>query len=340
MLHYALIRQLLFKLEPERAHQLTLWLLRQSGRLPLLKKLQGPVKSSPCEIMGLHFANRVGLAAGLDNNGVAIDALGQLGFGFLEIGGVTPRPQPGNPKPRLFRLISDHALINRMGFPNLGVDNVVENLKRRVYSGVMGINITKNKETPLEKASEDYLYCLQRVYPFVDFITLNISSPNTPGLRELQTQAYLSDLLSTVKTEQHRLAERHKKYVPLVVKVSPDLQTDDLNQLAATLESQKIDGVIATNTTLSRPALSSASKDEGGGLSGRPLTSLSTEIVRQLYERLPKHIPIIALGGIMSVEDAIAKREAGAQLVQLYTGLIYEGPQLIADIACNSAFSA
>jgi dihydroorotate dehydrogenase len=338
MINYTLIRKILFKLDPELAHALTMFILRQRAKLNRVGGLVGPVERSPCEVMGLTFSNRIGCAPGFDKDGDNIEALGQLGFGFLEVGGVTARAQPGNPKPRLFRLVADEALINRMGFNNRGVDYLVENLKRRKYQGVVGVNIAKNKETALEKAAEDYVYCMQRVYAFCDFMTINISSPNTPGLRELQNQNYLSQLLSTVKIQQQRLSDQHKKYVPLVVKLAPDLDDAALTLITTTLENQKIDGVIATNTTLSRPPLISPDRNESGGLSGKPLTSLSTEIISKLYERLPKTIPIIAVGGIMSAEDAIAKRQAGAQLVQLYSGLIYHGPQLIADIAKRSEF--
>lgn len=334
-MNYPFIRQLLFKLDPEQAHALTMSMLRFLTQLNVAKHFFASVPSSPCEVMGLQFANRIGCAPGLDKDGYNIDALGQLGFGHLEAGGVTARPQPGNPKPRLFRLVEDEALINRMGFNNNGVDRAVENLKRRKYRGIVGINIAKNKDTPLDKAVDDYIYCIERVYAHVDFMTINISSPNTPGLRELQNQNYLADLLAAVKEKQLRLSDQHKKYVPLVVKLSPELDDEQLTTMAATIASQKIDGVIATNTSLSRPPLVSSHRDEAGGLSGKPISSLSTEIIRKLYERLPKTIPIIAVGGIMTPEDAIAKRQAGAQLVQVYTGLIYQGPQLIVDIAKN-----
>jgi len=338
MLSYPIIRQLLFKLDPERAHALTLFLLRQLSHFNKIQSLLPPLDNDPCEVMGLSFPNRLGGAPGLDKNAENIDTLGQLGFGHIEVGGVTPRPQAGNPKPRLFRLLADEALINRMGFNNRGVDHAVEYLKRRQYKGIIGINIAKNKDTPLDKSAEDYVYCLKKVYPYVDFFTINISSPNTPGLRELQNPAYLSDLLATVKEQQLRLSDQHKKYVRLVVKLSPDLDDLQLAEVAATVESQKIDGVVATNTTLSRPDLISAESQEAGGLSGKPLRTLSTEMVRKLYDLLPKTIPIIAVGGVMSAQDAIAKREAGAQLVQIYTGLIYYGPQLIAEILNNHHF--
>lgn len=340
MLRYPLIRQLLFKLDPERAHAVTLFLLRQLSYFNRIKSLLPPLENDPCEVMGLTFANRLGGAPGLDKDAQNIDALGQLGFGHIEVGGVTPRPQPGNPKPRLFRLLADEALVNRMGFNNRGVDHAVEYLKRRRYKGIIGINIAKNKDTPLDQSADDYVYCLKKVYPYVDFFTINISSPNTPGLRELQNQAYLSDLLSTVKEQQLRLSDQYKKYVRLVVKLSPDLDDLQLTEVATTIESQKIDGVIATNTSLSRPALMSPESKEAGGLSGKPLGHLSTEMVRKLYDLLPKTIPIIAVGGVMSAEDAIAKRQAGAQLVQIYTGLIYQGPQLVADIINHPEFKS
>ncbi len=340
LINYHLVRRFLFKLEPERAHSLTLFILRQLARFNQVKRFTAPLKDDPCEVMGICFANRLGGAPGLDKNAQNIDALGQLGFGHLEVGGVTPRPQPGNPKPRLYRLPADEAVINRMGFNNAGVDKAVEYLKCRQYKGVVGINIAKNRDTPLDKSAEDYVYCVKRVYPYVDFMTINISSPNTPGMRDLQNQAYLADLLVTVKDEQQRLADQYKKYVPLVVKISPDLDDTQLAEVAGTLVSQKIDGVIATNTTLSRPPLVSPQSKEAGGLSGKPLGSLSTEIVRKLYGLLPKTIPIIAVGGIMSPEDAIAKRRAGAQLVQIYTGLIYHGPPIISAIMNHPDFIA
>lgn len=340
MFSYPLIRQLLFKLDPERAHAVTLFMLRQLARFNKVSSLLPALQNDPCEVMGLTFSNRLGGAPGLDKDAENIDALGQLGFGHLEVGGVTPRPQPGNPKPRLFRLLEDEGLINRMGFNNRGVDQAVEYLKRRDYQGVIGINIAKNKETPLDKSADDYVYCLKKVYPHVDFFTINISSPNTPGLRELQNQAYLADLLATVKEQQLRLSDQHKKYVRLVVKLSPDLDDVQLAEVATTIASQNIDAVIATNTSLSRSGLISPASKEAGGMSGKPLRDISTEMIRKLYAILPKNIPIIAVGGIMSAEDAIAKRQAGAQLVQIYTGLIYRGPQLIAEILNDPQFRA
>jgi dihydroorotate dehydrogenase len=334
-MNYSFIRPLLFKLEPEKAHSLTMFILRALAQLKATKLFFEKIPPSPCEVMGLRFENRIGCAPGLDKNGYNIDALGQLGFGHLEVGGITPLSQPGNPRPRLFRLVEDEAIINRYGFNNIGVDAVVQNLKRRKYRGIVGINIGKNKDTPLDKAAEDYNYCIERVYPYVDFMTINISSPNTPGLRELQNANYLADLLKAVKDKQQALADQYQKYVPLAVKLSPDLSEDELRTMASTIASQKIDAVIATNSTLSRPALISPYQNESGGLSGKPLTELSTKIIQQLYQCLPKTIPIIAVGGIMCPEDAIAKLKAGAQLVQIMTGLIYQGPRLIVDIAKN-----
>ncbi len=334
-MNYHFLRQCLFKLDPERAHAVSFNLLKVLSQLKITSCFLGSVPASPCEIMGLRFPNRIGSAAGWDKNADYIDVLGELGFGHIEVGGVTPRPQVGNPKPRLFRLIEDQALINRMGFNNAGVDYVVEKLKKRKegkYRGIVGINIAKNRETPLEKAAEDYNYCIERVYSHVDFMTINISSPNTPGLRELQNQTYLANLLAAVKDKQQRLAEQNNKYVPLVVKLSPDLDDEQLSSMVATISAQKMDGVIATNTSLSRPKLISPLKDEQGGLSGKPLMTLSTEIIRKLVQALPSSIPVIAVGGIMSAEDALAKYQAGAQLVQVFTGLVYEGPQLIVEI--------
>jgi len=283
--------------------------------------------------MGLKFQNPVGLAAGLDKNGDYIDALGSLGFGFIEIGTVTPRPQPGNPKPRLFRLPEAEAIINRMGFNNKGVDYLIEQVKKRRYQGVLGINIGKNFDTPIEKAVDDYLYCLQKVYPEADYITVNISSPNTPGLRALQHGELLKSLINRLKSEQFVLREQYDRYVPVALKIAPDLDAQEIQEMAAIFNELKIDALIATNTTSSRDGVERLShSQEQGGLSGRPIFKSSTEIMHAFRQQLDPKIPVIGVGGISSAEDAREKFSAGADLVQIYSGLIYLGPNLIKKI--------
>lgn len=324
---YALIRTLLFLLPPEMAHDLSLTILNYLPRCFFKKKVR-----KPFELWGLHFPNRVGLAAGLDNNGDYIPALDKLGFGFIELGGVTPKPQRGNPKPRLFRLKRDKALINRMGFHNKGVDYLVHKLKTSQFDGVLGVNIAKNKDTPNEKAVDDYLYCMTRIYPFVSYITVNVSSPNTPGLRQLQHGELLVALFKRLKSEQQRLTAETKKYVPMLVKLAPDLSDEELIQTATLLEEVGIDGFVFTNTSLSREGLSDkALSSEAGGLSGAPLFEKATSKLMLLSSKTS--LPIIGLGGIMSVENAKEKKAKGASLVQLYSGLIYQGPGLINAIA-------
>lgn len=322
---YKLIRPLLFLLPPETAHFVTLNLLRFSPGF-LAKKID----DRPCQVMGLIFPNRIGLAAGFDNNGDYIDALAKLGFGFLEVGGVTPHAQMGNTKPRLFRLIDQEALINRMGFANKGVDYLVERLKSMRYRGIIGVNIAKSLDTPLENAFADYQYCITKVYPYVSYITVNVSSPNTPGLRELQRGERFDTLLSQLKNLQLKLQQQQQRYVPLVIKISPDEDPSTLKNMAASLLRHAIDGVIATNTTLSRESLQHPLVKEKGGLSGKPLSARATTVVTQLHHELGGKIPIIALGGIMTASDAAEKFAAGASLIQIYTGLIYAGPSLIA----------
>jgi dihydroorotate dehydrogenase len=319
---YKLIRPLLFCMPPEVAHDVTLGLLKFSYKF--LNLFPKP-KSSPRTVMGLYFPNSVGLAAGLDKSGDYIDALAALGFGFIEIGTVTPQPQPGNPKPRIFRYPKQNAIINRMGFNNKGCDYLVERLKKMSYTGILGINIGKNSNTPIERAVDDYLYCWQRVAPYASYITINISSPNTKGLRELQRDDLLQPLLKTLKAEQ----AKQVRYVPLVVKIAPDLTSEELTTLAEILLQEKVDGVIATNTTLSRIGVDST---EAGGLSGQPLTNLATTTIQQLKQILGTQIPIIASGGILTANDAKAKLATGAVLVQLYTVLIYNGSSLINSI--------
>ncbi len=332
---YSSLRTLLFQLDPETAHDWTLLLLRQAFNSPL-GKLGGliplPRPTAPRRVMGLDFPNPVGLAAGLDKNGECIRAWQALGFGFIEIGTVTPRPQSGNPKPRMFRLPAARALINRMGFNNKGVDYLVEQVRRSGYKGVLGINIGKNADTPIERATDDYLIGLRKVYPWASYVAANISSPNTPGLRDLQYGAALDRLLEALKTEQRRLAEEHGRYVPLAIKIAPDLADEDLAAVGQALLRHEIDAVIATNTTFSRTGVESLPHaDQAGGLSGAPLRDRSTAVVRQLADILGGNMPIIAVGGILSGADAAAKIAAGASLVQLYTGFIYRGPELVCE---------
>jgi len=327
---YALIRHLLFLLDAEVSHNLSLDLLGAAERLKLLPLFSSPDIADPVELMGLTFPNPVGLAAGLDKNGDYFNALGQLGFGFVEIGTVTPKPQQGNPKPRLFRLPEHNAIINRMGFNNRGVDYLLEQVKQRRYGGILGINIGKNKTTPEEDALSDYTLAMQKVYCLADYITVNISSPNTPGLRQLQFGDPLNRLLEGLKETQRELADTTGRYVPVVLKIAPDMDPDDIQSIAHSLLRFDIDGVIATNTTIGRNAVAdSPLADEMGGLSGAPLTDLSTQVVTQLRAALGEAFPIIGVGGINQGIDAAEKIAAGANLVQIYSGFIYHGPQLI-----------
>lgn len=330
---YPLIKPLLFNLDPEVSHDLTLKSLKWAAHGPSCLLGGKPAECTPRQLMGLTFPNPVGLAAGLDKNGAYIDGLAALGFGFIEIGTVTPRPQPGNPKPRLFRIPQAEGIINRFGFNNLGVDNLIENVKREKYKGILGINIGKNFDTPNERATDDYLICLRKVYPYASYIVVNISSPNTKNLRQLQERDALAGLLAALKAEQAKLAEEHGRYVPIAVKIAPDLEAEQVGEIAALLLEYKMDGVIATNTTLSREAITGLPHaEEAGGLSGAPVKSKSTAVIRQLAEHLHGQIPIIGVGGILSGEDAQEKIDAGASLVQVYSGLIYRGPRLVSDI--------
>jgi dihydroorotate dehydrogenase len=327
---YKLVRPFLFMLDPERAHGLALRYLEWRGQHAHPK----PIEHNPIELMGLRFPNRVGLAAGFDKNGVAIPGLASLGFGHLEIGTVTPLPQQGNPRPRIFRLSDHQAVINRMGFPNEGVNALVERLKQLPERPILGINLGKNKDTPNEDAVNDYVLGLQKVYPYADYITINISSPNTPQLRELQAAAALQDLLTTLKNMQSLLSHEHQRYVPLVVKVAPDLDPDQIAEMAQILVSTEMDGLIATNTTLSRAGVENSRHGaQTGGLSGAPLAQHATSIIREFRKHLGPAFPIIGVGGILSVKDAQDKLDAGAQLVQLYSGLVYAGPDLVAQVA-------
>lgn len=335
-MYYPFVRKALFQLDPERAHEFTFQQLRRITGTPFEALVRQKVPAKPVNCMGLTFKNPLGLAAGLDKDGECIDALGAMGFGSIEIGTVTPRPQPGNDKPRLFRLVDAEGLINRMGFNNLGVDNLIENVKKAHYDGVLGINIGKNKDTPVEQGKDDYLICMDKIYPYAGYIAINISSPNTPGLRTLQYGEALDDLLIAIKNKQNDLQKIHQKYVPIAVKIAPDLSEEELIQVADSLVRHNIDGVIAANTTLDRSLVQGMKNcDQTGGLSGRPLQLKSTEIIRRLSQELNGRLPIIGVGGIDSVIAAREKIAAGATLVQIYSGFIFKGPPLIKEIVSN-----
>ncbi len=331
---YSLLRPLLFALDAETAHEMTLSVVRQlnsAGLLPARKTAGRQVQA-----MGLIFPNPVGLAAGLDKNGECIEVWGKLGFGFVEVGTVTPRAQPGNPKPRLFRLPEMQALINRFGFNNHGVDALLRNVAAAKFKGILGINIGKNFDTPIEHATDDYLICLDKVYSSASYVAVNISSPNTANLRQLQGAAELDALLGALKARQAALADQHGRYVPLVLKIAPDLDDAQIVNIAAALRRHRIDGVIATNTTLSRAGVENMPQaKEGGGLSGAPLFDQSTAVLKKLARALANELPIIGVGGISDGVGARAKIDAGATLVQIYTGLIFRGPGLVGE--CISA---
>lgn len=328
---YKLLRDALFLLPAETSHHLALDSLKLLGKTGLLgKPVALPGKA--VRVMGIDFPNPVGLAAGLDKNGEYIEALAALGFGFVEIGTVTPRPQPGNPKPRLFRLPEAQGIINRMGFNNHGIDYLLENVRKARYQGILGINIGKNFDTPVEKAVDDYLIGLRKAYPHAHYITVNISSPNTPGLRKLQYGDELKNLLHTLREEQAKLAQQHGRYVPVAIKVAPDLTGAEIRDMAAVFSAVGIDALIATNTTLDKSSVQGLHHaDEQGGLSGGPLTQQATEVIRQFRADLDSRIPLIGVGGIMSGKDAQTKLEAGASLVQVYSGFIYRGPKLVRE---------
>ncbi len=327
---YSLLRPLLFNLNPETAHSLTLGALKNAHRFGLLAN--HTVTCQHRNIMGLNFPNSIGLAAGLDKNGEHINTLATLGFGFIEIGTTTPRPQTGNQRPRVFRIPQASAIINRLGFNNHGVDELIINVKRSNYKGVLGINIGKNADTPIENAVDDYLICLRKVYCYASYVAINISSPNTLNLRQLQDNKALDYLLDTLKIEQKKLSDQHGKYTPLVVKIAPDLETLQIQTISNLLIKHRIDGVIATNSTLSRTGVENLPyAKETGGLSGAPLTQRANKIIRQLHGILQGAMPIIGVGGVMSAIDAKEKMDAGASLVQIYTGLIYRGPSLIRE---------
>jgi dihydroorotate dehydrogenase len=335
---YSVLRRILFCLPTETSHHLSLAsvsLLQKCGLSGLFTK---SVASAPRTVMGIEFPNPVGLAAGLDKDAKHINGLSALGFGFIEVGTVTPKAQPGNPQPRLFRLPEAEAIINRMGFNNLGLDHLLEQVKASKFKGVLGINIGKNKDTPAENAVDDYLLGLRAVYPHASYVTVNLSSPNTPGLRDLQFGQPLIDLLAALKTAQLALAEQYGRYVPMAVKIAPDMAEDDIRRVAEVFVEQGIDGVIATNTTIARDAVAGlAHGDEAGGLSGKPVRDSSTKVIRILADALQGRLPLIGVGGISDGESAAEKIAAGASLVQIYTGFIYRGPALIAEAAAAIA---
>jgi len=334
---YALARPFLFGLDPEEAHDLTLAALARIQRTPLIAMIARPCVRDPVTVAGLTFPNRVGLAAGLDKNARCIDGLAAFGFGFIEVGTVTTKPKPGNPKPRMFRIPQAQALVNRLGFNNAGLETLVANVRRSRYrarGGILGINIGKNAATPIERAVEDYVTGLEAVYAHADYVAVNISSPNTANLRSLQSGDALDGLLGSLQERRRALAARHGRDVPMFVKIAPDLDTAQIAEIARALRAHAIQGVIATNTTLDREAVHGmAHAQETGGLSGAPLRDRSNRIVRELRAALGPRYPIIGVGGILSGDDARAKLDAGADLVQIYTGLIYRGPELVGEVA-------
>lgn len=331
---YQLVRPVLFRLDAEVAHHVTLAGLRWAERAGLAALLSPPPGGTPVRVMGLDFPNRVGLAAGLDKAGNCVDGLGALGFGHLEVGTITPRPQPGNPRPRLFRLVERNAVINRMGFNNPGLDRALSNIAGRKWRGVLGFNIGRNFDTPNERAADDYLAGLRGAAGRADYVAVNISSPNTKGLRDLQQEDALRHLLRSLKDEQDRLAQQSGAYTPLALKIAPDLEPDHAKTLAALFLAEKIDAVIAANTTLSREGVADlVTARESGGLSGAPVREKSTALLRLLKSEVGDALPLIGVGGILSAADAREKLEAGASLIQLYTGLIFRGPALVAETA-------
>ncbi|PJG86476.1 quinone-dependent dihydroorotate dehydrogenase [Conservatibacter flavescens] len=333
---YPLIKKALFAFEAEKAHELSIAFLKLAGNSPIkcvMQKWLACPQGVPKMVMGIPFKNPIGLAAGADKNGEAINGFAAMGFGFIEVGTVTPLAQDGNPRPRQFRVLEAEGIINRNGFNNHGVDQLVENVKKARFDGTLGINIGKNTFTSVENGKSDYIFCLNKVYNYADYITINISSPNSPGLRQLQYGEALDDLLAGIKARQQELAIQYNKYVPLAVKIAPDLTEAELVQIADTLRRHKMDGVIATNTTISRDSVQGfMHAEQQGGLSGKPLQHKSTEIIARLYQELKGEIPIIGSGGIDSVENGQEKIAAGAELLQLYSGLIYHGPALIKQL--------
>ncbi|PKG53873.1 quinone-dependent dihydroorotate dehydrogenase [Halomonas sp. MES3-P3E] len=330
---YNLARSLFFRVDPETSHGMALGALEVLHRVGGVARLFGRRVDDPIELMGLRFANRVGLAAGLDKNADHLDALGALGFGFVEVGTVTPKAQPGNPKPRLFRLAQHEAIINRFGFNNKGVEHLIAQVKQRHYDGIVGINIGKNLTTPVEQALDDYLVCLDAVHPYADYVAVNVSSPNTPGLRTLQFGEQLDALLGPIRTRASELNHQSGRSVPLLIKIAPDMSEEEVALMAESIARNALDGVIATNTTVSRAGMEGEPQaEEAGGLSGKPVFEASNRVIRQLREHLPQ-LPIIGVGGIDSAAAAQAKIAAGADLVQLYSGLIYQGPRLVGECA-------
>jgi len=333
---YRIMRSFLFMLNPEKAHDVSIKQLKLAQGTILDMFYRQKVQQRPVQVMGLTFPNSVGLAAGLDKNGECIDAFGAMGFGHIEVGTVTPVAQPGNESPRLFRVLESEGIINRMGFNNEGVDNLIKNVQESHFKGVIGINIGKNFSTPVEQGKDDYLLCMDKVYPYADYIAVNISSPNTPGLRSLQYGDALDELLAALKTRQSELEIKHGKYVPIALKISPDLSDQEIVSIAESLLKHKIDGLIATNTTLDRDMVKGMSHaGEAGGLSGRPLQNKSTAVIAKFAAQLKGEIPIIGVGGIDNVIAAKEKIQAGASLVQLYSGFIYNGPKLVKNIVNN-----
>jgi dihydroorotate dehydrogenase len=342
LIPYALTRPFLFGLDPEAAHDLTLGTLARIQHTPLICAVAQTRVDDPVTVAGLKFPNRIGLAAGLDKNGRCIDGLGAMGFGFIEVGTVTPKAQSGNPKPRMFRLPEAQALINRLGFNNEGLESFLRNVKQARFrkaigksgGGILGLNIGKNATTPIERAADDYLTCLDGVYPHADYVTVNISSPNTKNLRELQSDTALDALLGAIQVRRSELAKRYGKQVPIFVKIAPDLDEAQVQVIARTLQNNGMDGVIATNTTIARDQVAHLQHGgEAGGLSGAPVQQASNRVIAQLRSALGAKVPIIGVGGVMSAEDAVAKRKAGADLVQIYTGFIYKGPALVTQAA-------
>lgn len=330
---YPALKPWLFKMDAEQAHEWTTRMMRLANGLGLLTAGQEAIVSKPVECLGLKFPNALGLAAGMDKSASAVEAWSALGFGFVEVGTLTPRPQPGNPKPRLFRLPEHEALINRMGFNNVGIHAAVKRLEKRRTQAVVGVNIGKNFDTPNEAAVNDYLYCLKVAYPVADYIAVNISSPNTKGLRDLQAEESIRQLLAALKKEQASLQNEHGKKVPVLVKIAPDLEGTQIEALARVFNELAVDGVIATNTTISRVAVAGHPLEkEAGGLSGAPVKQRSTEVIRAFRELLREQTPIIGVGGILSGADAVEKLQAGATLVQVYSGLVYRGPGLVRDV--------
>ena len=332
---YALIRPALFAMDPESAHDFTMQSMKLAGKTGL-SRLYPKATGTPKTVMGLTFPNPVGLAAGLDKNGTSIDGFASLGFGFMELGTVTPRPQQGNPRPRMFRVRAAQGIINRMGFNNAGVDTLVRNVQYSRYfrnkRGILGLNIGKNADTPIENAADDFIICLEKVYPVADYVAVNISSPNTKDLRQLQGESELDELLSRIKDAHKRLADTHGRHVPLALKIAPDMDDEQIRIVAATLLRYNIDGVIATNTTIQRELVRDLpNSTEAGGLSGAPVRDLANRVIRLLKKELGDDVPIIGVGGIMSGEDAKEKIEAGASLVQILTGMVYKGPGLVSE---------